>query len=124
MHWACKRNNEDVVRLLLNNGANPNLENNKGEKPVNLSTTPSIQLLLGDNNTSNNTTMYEEKNIKFTPSYLRNPILNGQVDIGPRLRGRHTDFSSLPTTMLPAQSDGKQLFIHVYETFNFYMFQI
>lgn len=51
--------------------------------------------------------MYEDKNIKFAPNYLRNPVLNGQVDINPRLRTRHTDFSSLPTTMLPAQTDGK-----------------
>lgn len=105
MHWACKRNNEDAVRLLLNNGANPNIENSKGEKPIHLCSTTSIQLLLGESNISNNT-MYEDKNTKFTPHYLRNPVLNGQVEIGPRLRGRHTDFSSLPTTMLPAQSDG------------------
>lgn len=109
LHWACKRNNEEAVRLLLNNGANPNIQNTKGEKPVNLCTNSSIQLLLGETNTTNNTTIYEDKNMKFTPNYLRNPILNGQVDIGPRLRGRHTDFSSLPTTILPAQSDGTRL---------------
>lgn len=106
MHWACKRDNEDAVRLLLKNGANPNIENNKGEKPGFLCSNSAIQVLFGESN-AHNSTMYEDKTAKYTPNYLRNPVINGQVEIGPRLRTRHTDFSSLPTTMLPAQNDGK-----------------
>lgn len=93
--------------MLLNNGADSQLENNKGEKPVNLCSNPAILSLLGETITVNS--MFEEKNLKYTPNYLRNQPLNGQVDIGPRIRTRHTDFTSMPTTMLPSQNDGRKL---------------
>lgn len=56
----------------------------------------------GDNNLKE---MADEQG-KFVPNYLKNGPINGQVDMGPRLRSRHTDFSGLPTTALPSQADG------------------
>lgn len=46
---------------------------------------------------------------KYTPNYLRNPPLNGHVDLGTgKLRPKHPDFTHMQTTSLPAaQSDGK-----------------
>ncbi|XP_063903597.1 ankyrin repeat domain-containing protein 40-like isoform X2 [Zophobas morio] len=81
LHWAAKRGNTQVADLLLNHGANPKIENSKGEDPA---------------QAANN----EEQVVKFTPNYLKNPPINGQVDIG-KLRGK-PDFSAMPTTTLPA----------------------
>jgi hypothetical protein len=80
LHWAAKRGNVEVADVLVNHGANIKVENSKGEEPAQPSN--------------------EEQAVKFTPNYLRNPPVNGQVDIG-KLRGK-PDFSAMPTTALPA----------------------
>ncbi|KAJ3617548.1 hypothetical protein MTP99_007261 [Tenebrio molitor] len=80
LHWAAKRGNVEVADVLVNHGANTKVENSKGEEPAQPSN--------------------EEQAVKFTPNYLRNPPVNGQVDIG-KLRGK-PDFSAMPTTALPA----------------------
>lgn len=99
MHWACKRNNPEAVRLLLNHGAEKNIENNKGETPANVSANQAILSLLGETNSVS--TSPEDLGLRFTPNYLKNAPINGQVDIG-RLRPKHTDLTSMPTTTLPA----------------------
>ncbi|CAH0564942.1 unnamed protein product [Brassicogethes aeneus] len=102
LHWACKRNNEEIVRILLNSGANKDTVNNKGEKPVDVTTSESIVGLLGGTlNKSTGNHFDEEVGVRFSPNYLKNAPLNGQVDIG-RLRSKHTDFSAMQTTALPA----------------------
>ncbi|EFA08022.2 ankyrin repeat domain-containing protein 40 isoform X2 [Tribolium castaneum] len=78
LHWAAKRGNSQVADILLSHGANPKIQNLKGEDPS--------QAPLDD--------------AKFTPNYLKNAPVNGQVDIG-KLRGK-PDFSAMPTTALPA----------------------
>ncbi|XP_022907960.1 ankyrin repeat domain-containing protein 40-like [Onthophagus taurus] len=105
LHWATKRNHETVVRILLSNGADSKLENQKGERPSNLSKNPSILNLL-EPPTASDSNDSGEDNLKFTPNYIKNAPLNGQVDLGTKLRQRHPDFSTMPTTALPAaQSD-------------------
>lgn len=108
LHWACKRSHVDIAKTLLDNGADPHIENHIGEKPVSLSTNPAIHSLFGEGYTAN-PAMSEDQGMKFTPNYIKNSPLNGQVEIGTRLRPRHTDFASMPTTMLPAQTDGKHV---------------
>lgn len=103
MHWASKRGHEDITRFLLNYGADPNIENHKGEKPSTVCSNPAVLELLGE---PTNNLKSEAAELKYIPHYIRNPPLNGTVDIGPKLRPRHTDFNSMPTTVLPAQNEG------------------
>lgn len=53
-----------------------------------------------------NKELEEDNSLKFIPNYLKNPPINGQVDLGAKLRTRHPDFASMPTTILPSQCDG------------------
>lgn len=109
LHWAAKRGHCEIVNILLNHGANSKIEAHKGETPGSLCTNPSALALLGigeEHIYSNN----EEQGNRFTPNYIRNPAINGQVDIG-KLRGK-PDFSAMPTTTLPALlNDGNVLFL-------------
>lgn len=99
MHWACKRGNEEITKLLIDHGANKQIKSFKGETPSDLCGYPGTLEQLG--------VQQDELGIKFIPNYLKNPPLNGQVDIGPRLRPKHTDLSNMPTTSLPTtQNDG------------------
>lgn len=111
MHWACKRGNEEIVRILLSYGADPNIQTNKSETPVDLCTNPSILELLGAPNHVPCTTA-EDLSLRFIPNYLRNPPLNGTVDVEPKMRPRHADFTSMPTTTLPAQNDGNYFTVY------------
>lgn len=106
LHWACKRNYEDLVKVLLEHGANPELKNCMGERPGNLCTTSTILELLGENtSTIPKENLHNiESNLKFVPNYIKYPPLNGEVDIRSRLHSKHPDFSSLPTTFLPSQT--------------------
>lgn len=111
MHWACKRNNSEIVRILLNHGADRTIENNKGETAGNVASTSTILGLLGETNSV--PTSPDELGLRFTPNYLKNTPLNGQVEIG-RLRPKHADLASMPTTTLPSSlnndlADGKQV---------------
>ncbi|KAI4457022.1 ankyrin repeat domain 40 [Holotrichia oblita] len=110
LHWASRRGQEQIVRILLNNGADTKIENNKNEKPADLCTNPNILTLLGETPVNINSLYLEEP--KFAPNYLKNPPLNGQVDIG-KLRARHSDFFAMPTTVLPAQNDDLVLKIRI-----------
>jgi len=107
LHWACRRGNEEVARILINNGADPNVENFKGETPSHVCSNSSIFSFLGEpaKSVANNTPYPEDSSLKFVPNYIKNPPLNGHIDLGARLRSRHTDLSNMPTTALPAQSD-------------------
>lgn len=119
LHWACKRNNEQVVKLLMNHGADFTIVNDDGRKaPEYLSHSSGnlskMAYLFGGTTTTaehNEGGGGESEHVnltsaaKFTPNYLRNPPINGQVDVGARYRPRHTDISALPTTNLPASND-------------------
>lgn len=106
MHWACKRGYEDVVRILMNSGADKKVQNFKGETPVDLCSNTLIFSLLGEPNRDivNNHTSSED--LKFVPNYLKNPPLS------PAVHSKHTVFTNMPTTVLPAQTDiGKIEFV-------------
>ncbi|RZC27648.1 ankyrin repeat domain-containing protein 40 [Asbolus verrucosus] len=99
LHWAAKRGNSEVADILINHGANTKIENNKGETPAHLCTNPVTLALLGEEFVSAPPDN-EDQVLKFAPNYIKNPPINGQVDIG-KLRGK-PDFSAMPTTTLPA----------------------
>lgn len=71
LHWAAKRGYEDIVRLLLQNGANPDVTNNEGQKPARFSSSMAISKLLG----AKTFNQMEKENLSFTPNYIENPPL-------------------------------------------------
>ncbi|XP_018329723.1 ankyrin repeat domain-containing protein 40 isoform X1 [Agrilus planipennis] len=117
LHWACKRGNEDVVKILMNNGADPKVETFKGETAAHLCSNSSILALLGisdDSAISSSSSNSEDNKLSIIPNYLRNPPVNPQVDIGNRTRSRHSVISNMPTTMLPAvQADDLVLKVRI-----------
>ncbi|KAJ8946303.1 hypothetical protein NQ318_004192 [Aromia moschata] len=107
LHWACKRGNEEVAKLLVSHGADKSIKTFKGETPIDLCGYPNTLEQLG--------VQQDELGLKFIPNYIKNPPLNGQVDVGPRIRPKHADFSNMPTTSLPAaQNDDLVLKIKVH----------
>lgn len=88
------------MRYLVNHGADTNIKNYKGETPLEMC--------------SASNTPEQDDCHKIIPHYIKNPPLNGQVEMGNRLRSKHTDFAHMPTTSLPSSlNDGrKNVFIN------------
>ncbi|XP_066140522.1 ankyrin repeat domain-containing protein 40-like [Euwallacea fornicatus] len=100
LHWACKRGNEKVARLLLNHGADKNVRNFKGEIPSDICIYLAINELLGAVVTKDNKE-HQGDDYEFVPNYIRNAPLNPQVDVGPA-GIKQPDLLSMPKTSLPA----------------------
>ena len=49
LHWAAKRDHDNIVLILLKHGANPKIENHKGEFPIDLTSREDIKRLLSLN---------------------------------------------------------------------------
>ncbi len=47
MHWAAKRNNPEIVKILVENGAEKLVENDKGQIALQLTTSDEVRALLG-----------------------------------------------------------------------------
>ncbi len=47
MHWAAKRNNPEIVKTLVENGAEKLVENDKGQIALQLTTSDEVRALLG-----------------------------------------------------------------------------
>ena len=47
LHWAAKRNNSEIVKILVENGAEKLMENDKGEIAAQLTTSDEVRRLLG-----------------------------------------------------------------------------
>ncbi|KAL1488984.1 hypothetical protein ABEB36_014764 [Hypothenemus hampei] len=110
LHWACKRGNETVARLLLRHGADKCVKNFKGETASDISKYSNINELFGCNDRKKE----EPNEYKFVPSYIKDVPLNAQVDVGPR-RINQTDFLlSMPKSVLPsAQEDDLVLKVRI-----------
>lgn len=70
LHWACKRNHEQVVSFLLQKGADKNTTNKDGHSPAQLTSNEVIRKLLG---ASQDADMVKVTTLPITPSYLANP---------------------------------------------------
>jgi len=80
----------NIVNLLCNHGADKNIPTNKGEVAAQLTSEGVIKVLL---NAMKGAGTPSPKSLKkeplaITPNYLRNPVLNYEVDIGERERLR------------------------------------
>jgi len=47
LHWAAKRNNPEIVKTLVENGAEKLVENDKGQIALQLTTSDEVRALLG-----------------------------------------------------------------------------
>lgn len=84
LHWACKRDHVEVVRLLLTKGADIDIENNQAQKPAHLTTNLQILQLLGaEGPTTCEGTAGNEESLPITPNYLSNPPNDYKVQVNP-----------------------------------------
>ncbi|KAI9008966.1 ankyrin repeat-containing domain protein [Phycomyces nitens] len=75
LHWAAHRGHENVVRMLLANGANPNVETSKGQKAYILAQKyPNVAELLKPNSVEQ-TEAAAEPELPILPAYMQNPDL-------------------------------------------------
>lgn len=104
LHWAAKRGHDNIVLMLLKHGANPKIENNKGELPIDLASREDIKRLLlldvrnsadgpsGEKIHKNEVNQQEQKEessrtgiagkVSFVPGYLANPVFPYAVAAG------------------------------------------
>ncbi|KAI9488174.1 hypothetical protein BDB00DRAFT_849588 [Zychaea mexicana] len=85
LHWAAHRGHEKVVRLLLANGADPNVKTNKGQTAFHLTKDPAIQNLLdGDTSAKQEqegsaaaaaAAVGPEPALPIVPTYMKEPDL-------------------------------------------------
>lgn len=103
LHWACKRGHDDIEKILLDNGADKSKKNYKGETPYDLSSHLNL-------NSQEQVSIHQSEELPniYLPNYLKNPQFGTQLDISNIKRGKHTDFSTMPTTALPSSpNDGE-----------------
>jgi hypothetical protein len=83
LHWACKRNNAEAVRILLSNGADPTLRNAEGKLAGELSTNASIRSMCGVTEPLEENAAATASDVPdFIPNYLAHPQLSYRVDLG------------------------------------------
>ncbi|KAH3860699.1 ankyrin repeat domain-containing protein 40-like [Dreissena polymorpha] len=78
LHWACKRNHVNVVKYLLDHGADKDVQNTSKELPAQLTNTAEIRHIL-DYSGGNK----DGKPLPITPSYLKYPVFpygSGETD--------------------------------------------
>ncbi|KND03736.1 uncharacterized protein SPPG_01194 [Spizellomyces punctatus DAOM BR117] len=74
LHWAAQRSHPDIVRILLDHGADTDLQNTKGQKAADIAKGAEVRQLL---NVSPEEESVEESNTpKFVPSYLAAPAFD------------------------------------------------
>ncbi|KAF9353660.1 hypothetical protein BGX26_008569, partial [Mortierella sp. AD094] len=77
LHWATHRGHEPIVRALLMRGARKDVENKKGQTPVDLATKPEICALYGKEVVDElNQQDQDSTKPTFTPAYLAQPDLS------------------------------------------------
>ncbi|XP_073996847.1 ankyrin repeat domain-containing protein 40-like isoform X2 [Rhodnius prolixus] len=103
LHWASRRSWKEIVRLLLDHGADPTIVTENGETPLNLASNPDIRELLGGdmNGTAN------ESTLPITPNYIKNPPLNTKEDYS------HWGNGSLHRRQPPTQDTVEELVLKV-----------
>ena len=69
LHWSCKQGHTDLVRCLLQNGADPNIRNDKGELPASLTDKEDILDLLPRLDEPRKC----QESLPITPHFMMNP---------------------------------------------------
>ena len=94
LHWAAKRNNPEIVKILIENGAEKLVENDKGEIAVQLTSCDEVRTLLGwtgqnvsTQNVAKNETTSPTTDEPFVPSYMSD--FCHRVDVSD-ISARHT----------------------------------
>ncbi|XP_045475758.1 ankyrin repeat domain-containing protein 40-like [Harmonia axyridis] len=95
LHWACKQGHEDIIRLLLSRGADPNIVNNKNETPADICSSPSMFNSFMNGNSLPNNHLHD---YKFRTNILKNSNQNDSAL--PRIK--HSNITYMPSTMLPS----------------------
>lgn len=72
LHWACKRNQVQVLSYLLDSGADKNVLTNKGERPEQLTSKRELKKILGVEDLETEDSKPETE-LPFVPNYLANP---------------------------------------------------
>ena len=75
LHWACKRNHTSVMRFLIANGADVNLNTFKQESAASLASSEEALLLLGCSleKRVENLMVNSQSDLPIVPHYLKNP---------------------------------------------------
>ncbi|KAI8099769.1 ankyrin repeat-containing domain protein [Halteromyces radiatus] len=76
LHWASHRGQEDIVRLLLSNGADPTIKTNKGQTALDLCSDryPNILTML-ESQQVERTSIGPEPSLPIVPAYMKEPDL-------------------------------------------------
>ena len=91
LHWASKRGHKNIVKFLVENGANRDISNNKGERPIDLAANSGVKFLLEEERITNGPGDHAEENGKkyenvcqerkrlalvpgFVPNYMAHPV--------------------------------------------------
>ncbi|XP_076646113.1 ankyrin repeat domain-containing protein 40 [Halictus rubicundus] len=81
LHWACKYDYEDIVALLLKNGADKNIKSYFGAVPKYLCTNPQILKLL-ETSVDSQSALNDATMHNAILQYLKNDLGQGNVDSG------------------------------------------
>lgn len=83
----------DIVKLLLNSNADKCIVAEKGETPLSLASRPEVKTLLGGGGEVSGSAA--ESSLPIAPNYLKNPPINGKVDLYPLNGGNHRKHNGL-----------------------------
>lgn len=77
LHWASHRGQEQIVRILLSNGANPAIETHKGQTALDLAAQkyPQVAEMLKEVTPADRTAAAPEPELPIVPKYLKEPDL-------------------------------------------------
>ncbi|XP_074016181.1 ankyrin repeat domain-containing protein 40-like isoform X2 [Numenius arquata] len=93
LHWACKRNQAQVVSCLLGAGADKHILTAKGELAAQLTSKPDIRKILGEEETE--CQGVKDLNLPIVANYLANPAFPGVS----------TEDSSIPGSLAESQTE-------------------
>lgn len=92
LHWAAKRGHGDIVKTLLESGADPSVKSTDGAEPLDVASQSSVRILLGG---EANGDAKPKESLPIMPNYLTHPPF-------PYLAGSSSYRPSEPAAMVSA----------------------